>query len=114
MGWNGGNEIFDPVARKLIELDASPEVITEMLAVLIGNMQQGDWDTEDESLAEFADNEAVVEAFRRNGVIVQCGEQGHTAGRERYCERETGPRGHADNQHEDWRHVTWPVAKPEE
>lgn len=70
MGWNSAGEIFDPVARKLIEIGASAEVTTEVLGELINALQEGDWDTEDESLYEFRDNPAIVEAFRQYGITL--------------------------------------------
>lgn len=111
MGWAGANEIFDPVARKMGELGVEPSAKTEVLASLINLLQMNDWDTEGESLGEFEDDEAVVEAFRRNGVIVHCGEKGDLDGHAVYCERERGDRGHGDGQHEDWRGWKWPVAQ---
>lgn len=104
MGWNSANEIFDPVARKAQELGLTGEQRTELLSVLIDQLQQGDWDTEDESLDEFKDDEAVVEAFRRNKIYVTCREQmilddgGYS-----WCEREKGERGHKDGKHQDYK-----------
>jgi hypothetical protein len=39
-----------------------------VLGNLIGALQAGDWDTEDESLAEFKDDPAIVAAFVAHGV----------------------------------------------
>lgn len=112
MGWAGGNEIFDPVARKAQELRLSARQRTELLAVLIYEMQMRDWDTEGESLGEFQGDEAVVEAFRQNQVIIRCGAQETMEGG--WCKRERGPRGHADGMHEDDRGTSWPaVLEPE-
>jgi hypothetical protein len=107
MGWASGNGIFDPVARKTRELGLTEQQRTEILTVLIHEMQMHDWDTEGESLDEFQDDKAVVEAFRRNEVILECGNEGDSGGD--WCERERGPRGHADGQHEDGSGIRWPV-----
>lgn len=75
MGWNSGNEVFDPVARKARELGLPDEQVTALLSTLIGALQDRDWDTEDESLEEFEDDAAIVEAFRQNGIYVRCNEE---------------------------------------
>lgn len=93
MGWNNGNDIFNPVARKALELGLTDEQVTGLLTVLIAEMQKCDWDTEGESLDEFESHPAVVEAFRRNNIIIKCGEQGDD-----WCSME---RGHTGNVHED-------------
>jgi hypothetical protein len=68
MGWSSGNEIFDPVAWALMNNQVPEDAQTEILSVLIDRLQDGDWDTEDESLYEFRNFPAIVEAFRRNGI----------------------------------------------
>lgn len=68
MGWNSANQIFDPIARTLIELNAAPEVKRRVLGDLISTLQDGDWDTGDESLEDFADDPAIVAAFADHGV----------------------------------------------
>ncbi len=73
MGWSSGDEVFDPVARKLIELGVPDAVKTGVCTVLIGGLQARGWDTESESLGRFAGDPAIVEAFRRNGVTQPCG-----------------------------------------
>jgi hypothetical protein len=50
MGWSAGNTVFDPVARKARELGLSDEQVTGLLTILIRELQDRDWDTEDESL----------------------------------------------------------------
>lgn len=105
MGWAGANPIFGSTAQKMIDLKVSPEIKTEVLAVLIRELQTGDWDTEDESLGEFKDDEAIVEAFRRNRVVIKCGSKDGS----RWCERERLPRGHEDGRHEDYQGYKWPV-----
>jgi hypothetical protein len=94
MGWASANPIFDETARKMIELKVPDEIITEVLSVLIDQLQQGDWDTEGESLGDFQEYPAIVEAFRRHDIIVHCGEQ--PGG---WCELE---RGHEGDEHKDW------------
>jgi hypothetical protein len=68
MGWSSANEIFDPVVQAMVEAAVGTAATTRVLTVLIKALQDGDWDTEDESLELFKDYPAVVEAFRRNGV----------------------------------------------
>lgn len=68
MGWNSAGEIFDPVAKALIELGASDETKTRVLGDLISALQDGDWDTEDESLELFKDDPAIVAAFADHDV----------------------------------------------
>lgn len=118
MGWASANPIFDETARKLIEVTGWPAmsdldratIITEVLSVLIREMQDEDWDTEGESLEEFKDNEAVVEAFRRNDIIIECGEHLAVPGEgDFWCERERGTPGHKDGMHEDRKQRKWPA-----
>jgi len=71
MGWNNGNPIFDHMALKLKELGLDEKTRTEILATLVELLQDQDWDTGDESLADGLDDPAVVEAFRRHGIEVQ-------------------------------------------
>lgn len=68
MGWSSANEIFDPVARALIDTGATPEVKRKVLGDLINSLQDGDWDTEDESLELFRDDPAIVAAFADHDV----------------------------------------------
>jgi hypothetical protein len=71
MGWNSAGEIFDPVAQSLIDLGATPEVKRKVLGDLIGALQDGDWDTEDESLEQFKDDPAIVAAFADHDVHLE-------------------------------------------
>lgn len=64
MGWASAGYIFDPVCEELIKAHMVPEVLTKVLTVLIKTLQNGDWDTEEESLGRFSDNPAVVKAFQ--------------------------------------------------
>jgi dUTP pyrophosphatase len=68
MGWNSANEIFDPVARAVLNSHVSKDDAVNILTTLIRNLQSEDWDTEDESLEEFAAWPEVVEAFKLCGV----------------------------------------------
>jgi hypothetical protein len=63
MGWNSANQIFDPVARSLIDAGVSDDTKLVVLGGLIRQLQDNDWDTEDESLEDFLDDPAVVQAF---------------------------------------------------
>jgi hypothetical protein len=93
MGWNSAGEIFDPVAQAMIELNASDEMKIRVLGDLIGALQDGDWDTEDESLDQFGDDPAIVEAFRQHDVYTCCNAESGD-GRD-WCELELRhPGGH--------------------
>ena len=76
MGWSSANSIFDPVAQALIDCGATPEVKRKVLGNLIGGLQDGDWDTEDESLELFADDPAIVQAFADHDVHLDEDEPG--------------------------------------
>lgn len=108
MGWASAGAIFDPVARAMIELKAPDEMKIRVLGDLIGALQDGDWDTEGESLGEFQDDPAIVEAFRQHAVILHCGTE--NAGSGEWCDLE---RGHADD-HADWKGRKWPQDKEDE
>jgi hypothetical protein len=68
MGWSSANEIFNPVARSLQEAGVSDQTKRKVLGDLIGGLQDGDWDTEDESLEEFLGDPAIVAAFADKNV----------------------------------------------
>jgi hypothetical protein len=68
MGWSSANEIFNPVARALIDTGADDTTKRKVLGSLIGGLQDGDWDTEDESLEDFLDDPAIVAAFADHDV----------------------------------------------
>lgn len=64
MGWaSAGQTIFDPVIHALIEAGASDEIKATVAHQLIEVLRENDWDTEDESLEEFADDPVIVAAF---------------------------------------------------
>lgn len=71
MGWSSANEIFDPVARALIDTGADDTTKRKVLGDLISGLQDGDWDTEDESLERFLDDPAIVAAFHDHRVHTQ-------------------------------------------
>lgn len=100
MGWNTANRIFDPVAQALIDAGAPADTKTRVLGDLIKQLQDGDWDTEDESLAQFTHDPAIVEAFRRNSVYERCDAEN---GDDLDCDLETGHAG----DHRDHRGHTW-------
>lgn len=71
MGWNSAGDIFDPVAKALVDLNAPDDVKTRVLGDLIGALQDGDWDTEDESLEQFKNDPAIVAAFADHDVYLE-------------------------------------------
>jgi hypothetical protein len=71
MGWNSANEIFDPVAQSLIDLGATDDVKRKVLGNLISGLQDGDWDTEDESLERFRKDPAIVAAFADHDIRLE-------------------------------------------
>jgi hypothetical protein len=100
MGWASAGAIFDPVAKAMVELNAPDDMKIRVLGDLIGALKDGDWDTEHESLDEFEGDPAIVEAFRKNGVIVHCGAE---SGDGFDCELERGHDGdHADYKGQQW------------
>lgn len=68
MGWASAGEIFDPIATALIEEGASDTLKRKILGKLIDVLQDGDWDTEDESLREFANDPVIVAEFVKRRV----------------------------------------------
>ncbi|MEV7470238.1 hypothetical protein AB0O20_27595 [Streptomyces kronopolitis] len=68
MGWSSANRIFDPVARALQTVKVDDATKRKVLGDLIGGLQEGDWDTEDESLEDFLDDPAIVQAFADRNV----------------------------------------------
>lgn len=105
MGWASAGQIFDPVAKALVELNAPDDMKVRVLGDLIGALQAGDWDTEDESLEQFADDPAIVQAFREHDVVLICGEQGQVQGVWTFCEQERGAEhgsAHHDESGREW------------
>lgn len=65
MGWGSAGQIFDPVARALIDSGATDKVLGSTCYVLAKQLTDGDWDTVDESIDAFRDHPIVVDALRR-------------------------------------------------
>ena len=65
MGWATANHIFDRTAEELIKNHVEPEKVTNVLAVLIEELCDGDWDTLNESIDQFTDTPSVMAAFYR-------------------------------------------------
>lgn len=74
MGWNSAGDIADPqiaLMVKAVDNDELSEALAcTMLENLIDKLQDGDWDTEGESLEQFAHVPWVVRAFREKGVTL--------------------------------------------
>lgn len=68
MGWASAGAIFDPVAQALIDLGADRDTKRKVLGTLITALQEGDWDTEDESLQQFRHDVDIVALFKEHGV----------------------------------------------
>ena len=69
MGWgSAGYRIFDPVAQGLIDAGASEEIKRHVLSGLIEVLQENGWDTEHDSLDNFADDPVVVAVFAEHGI----------------------------------------------
>lgn len=67
MGWASGGYIFDPVCEALLDTDIADDKLEKVLTTLIKALQDGDWDTEDESADEFENHPrgaVVMKAFR--------------------------------------------------
>jgi hypothetical protein len=69
MGYSSGGEIFDKIARALIEAGADDELLGRVLYELAEELTAQDWDTVDESIDEFAGHPVVQHALRKaNGM----------------------------------------------
>lgn len=73
MGWASAGAIFDPVAQALIDLDADEHTKRKVLGPLIDALQDGDWDTEHESLEQFRHDPVIVSLFYQRNVGGQFG-----------------------------------------
>lgn len=73
MGWNSANQIFDPVCDLVVSMvegnSLSEDQATSLLSTLIDKLQDGDWDTEDESLENYLNYAYVVNAFAERDVF---------------------------------------------
>lgn len=67
MGWASAGAIFNPVCEALQQSFLIPETRQKILVILIKTLQEGDWDTEGESLEQFAEDPVVVKAFQECG-----------------------------------------------
>lgn len=103
MGWASAGAIFDPIAQALIDHGANDELKLLVCDKLIEVLQEGDWDTEGESLDQFADDQVIVEAFRRHGVYTRCDDENRDGEYPRWCEFEVGHEG----DHDDYRKRPW-------
>ena len=109
MGWASAGDIFDPVAEALVRCHIDYDDAVRILSTLIEKLQEGDWDTEHESLGNFRQWPEVVEAFRQNGIFDYCNAErefedpvlGHV---HTECELE---KGHVTLLHKDWKGRTW-------
>ncbi|MGW5259643.1 hypothetical protein ACWEQG_01630 [Microbispora sp. NPDC004025] len=97
MGWASAGDIFDPVARELIQMGAAPEIKRRVCSVLVKALQGPGWDTEGESLGEFDHDPAIVEAFREHGIVQPCADESGPEGAS-WCERERGHGGDDDDK----------------
>lgn len=68
MGWASAGDIFDPVAQALVDLGADRDTKWRVLGTLIDKLQDGDWDTEDESWEEFRHDPDIVALFGQRGI----------------------------------------------
>lgn len=101
MGWASASGIFDTIAQALIDSGADDTTKTSALATVIKTFRDEGWDTADESLDQFRHDPAIVEAFRRNGVVITC--DAYDDERHLGCELETGH----DGYHRCWNGQTW-------
>lgn len=120
MGWSSGGCYFSGAADQLIKHrkmgNVNDAAITDVLSALIYDLQQGDWDTEGESLGDYQEHPAIVEAFKLNGVYDECNNRycPELQSYHHYCRRIRGHEGihstHKDHGKNRWaRHpaVTW-------
>lgn len=102
MGWASGDQVFDPVARELIAARADANMKRRVLSVLIRQLRERGWDTEGESLGLFTSDQAIVAAFRENGIVQNCGDEDGPADAD-WCELELGHGGdHRDDLGHSW------------
>lgn len=82
MGWASAGYIFDPVAQALVDLNADEATKRRVLGALIAQLQDGDWDTEFESLQRFTDDPVIVAIFAEHGVELGDSDEGEDEGSE--------------------------------
>jgi len=73
MGWGSAGGYFNTVADALIDGGAGDDVKTRVCSALIGVFRGEDWDTHLDSLDQYADDPAIVEAFREHDIHLRCG-----------------------------------------
>ncbi|TKK84595.1 hypothetical protein FDA94_28615 [Herbidospora galbida] len=110
MGWNTGGQIFDIVAQALDDAFATEETVVAVLTPLVAYLQDEDWDTEDESLAAFRHNPAIVKVLVAAGVDIPCGDDNQgTKHVGITCDRKLGHQGDHMNIDTD---DSWPQYVP--
>lgn len=65
MGWSSGGEVFDPVARLLVQRCTDDDLTEQVCYLLASTLADRDWDTLDESVEEFAGFPEVQHALRK-------------------------------------------------
>lgn len=70
MGWASGGAIFDPICEALQNAHMDPVSREKVLVICIKAFQDGDWDTEEESLERFRKDPLVVRAFEKCGICL--------------------------------------------
>jgi hypothetical protein len=108
MGWASAGGYFDAVADALINGGASDEVKTKVCSTLIGMFRGEDWDTHLDSLDRYADDPAIVQAFREHEIYKVCNVDRPDRGMK--CGLEAGHDGDHDawpGSRDNW---TWPRA----
>lgn len=105
MGWASAGGYFDAVADALIEGDASDEVKTKVCSTLIGMFRGENWDTHLDSLDRYADDPAIVQAFREHEIYLTC--QAEDSGELYACTLNENHDGdHDDGNGNRWRDYT--------
>lgn len=78
MGWGSAGGIIEPLLTELVEMDkrnpgdALGKRMTPAIVKLISTLQANDWDTEEETLAEFKHVPWIVAAFEACDVTMTC------------------------------------------
>ena len=67
MGWAAGSEVFNRVARDLINIRATEWAKRQVLGNLINELRDMGWDTIDESLYEFRNDPVIAGLFKEHG-----------------------------------------------
>lgn len=104
MGWASAGEHFDVVADALIDCGAPDDIKIKVCSALIKSLHSGDWDTDGESLGQYADDPAIVQAFRENGVVIECHDEYEPDSEWFSCELELE---HEGDHHELFSGKTW-------